>query len=215
MKNIYNQDLYNNTEVPIDYKKIFDVINLETQKNKGVSDREISLISKRAFFLTRLALEHNVSNIIEVGTAAGWQFYSFCHYLNTETPNKGSIWSCDVRDYRHPEYINKYPEISNFVEGDSLKMSDLIPNDFKCDLFFIDGNHDRGAVLEDINNLKKFQSENPIWVFDDYDQRFGIYEEIKSIEAQAVKSSVISPNSINQSVEEKPNHMLITSGTLA
>ena len=35
MKSIYNQDLYNNTEVPIDYKKIFDVINLETQKNKG------------------------------------------------------------------------------------------------------------------------------------------------------------------------------------
>ena len=53
MKNIYNQDFYNNTEVPIDYKKIFDVINLETQKNKGVSDREISLISKRAFFVTR------------------------------------------------------------------------------------------------------------------------------------------------------------------
>jgi len=207
----YNQETYNNTDIPLEYGKIFEVINLETQKNKGVSDREISLISKRAFFLTRLALEHNVSNIIEVGTAAGWQFYSFCHYLNTETPNKGSIWSCDVR---HPEYINKYPEISNFVEGDSSKMSKLIPDNFKCDLFFIDGNHDRGAVAEDINNLKKFQSENPIWVFDDYDQRFGIYEEIKNIESKAKVSSVISPNSINQSIEEKPNHMLITWGEI-
>jgi len=93
-------------------------------------------------------------------------------------------------------------------------MSKLIPDNFKCDLFFIDGNHDRGAVAEDINNLKKFQSENPIWVFDDYDQRFGIYEEIKNIESKAKVSSVISPNSINQSIEEKPNHMLITWGEI-
>ncbi len=210
----YNQETYNNTDIPLEYGKIFNDINFETQKNKGVSDREISLISKRGYFLTRLAANHNVSNIIEVGTAAGWQFYSFCHYINTELFGKGNIWSCDVRDYRDSNYINKYPEISNFVEGDSRKMSKLIPDNFKCDLFFIDGNHDRGAVVEDINNLKKFQSENPIWVFDDYDQRFGIYEEIKNIESKAKVSSVISPNSINQSIEEKPNHMLITWGEI-
>lgn len=214
MKNIYNQELYNSTETPLEYRKIFDDINLETQKNKGVSDKEIFLISKRAYFLTRLAAEHNVSNIIEVGAATGWQFYSFCHYINTELSGEGAVWSCDVTDCRNPSYANKYPEISNFVNGDSLKMSNLIPDNFKCDLFFIDGNHDKGAVIEDINNLKKFQSENPIWIFDDYDLRFGIYEEIKNIEIEATSSSIISPNSINQSTEEKPNHMLITWGKI-
>jgi hypothetical protein len=78
-------------------------------------------------------------------------------------------------------------------------------------MFFIDGAHGKGDVVRDIKNLKKFQSENCIWVFDDYNRRFGIFEELKIIENKYKKTFVIEQTHKNA---EKSNKMLIVYGRM-
>jgi hypothetical protein len=48
-------------------------------------------------------------------------------------------------------------------------------------LFYIDGAHDYGDVIKDVWNLRDVQSDDPVWIFDDYDERFGCYRDIEAL----------------------------------
>jgi hypothetical protein len=80
-------------------------------------------------------------------------------------------------------------------------------------MFFIDGGHSKGDVVKDISNLKEHQSESPIWVFDDYDTRFEIYEEIKEIE-NLHQNSIRINQGTDREEGRAPNHMLIVWGKM-
>ena len=54
----------------------------------------------------------------------------------------------------------------------------IIKDKNKIDLFWIDGSHDSGAVLQDVIRLARVQSDNCIWIFDDFNDRFGCYNEL-------------------------------------
>jgi len=176
-------------DVPENYAKIWNDINLKIQVNKldnaRITDkieRENILagLMRRAYYLTRIAEVHEVKNIAEVGTAEGWQFYSFCEYADSVG---GHVTTCDPRDVRHPDYIRKFEHekgIGKFINATSVEMSTVASD---IDMFYIDGLHDKGTVIADIINLKNVQSttQAPIWVLDDFDIRFGCWEDIAQV----------------------------------
>ena len=93
--------------------------------------------------------------------------------------DKGNCYTCDIRDVRHPKYTEEFNTNCFFTLGDSRLMSDaILEKNNKIDLFWIDGNHSVGGVLHDVIRLSKTQSTNCIWVFDDFNERFGAHNEI-------------------------------------
>lgn len=195
--------------VPENYLKLWKQINLPIQKNKakthGLSEERsvacFSTLHKRAFFLTRVAKFFNAKNIVEVGTAEGWQFFSFAEYAKEVS---GHVWSCDLRDVRHKESVSQY-ENTTFHLGDSKSLRQLI-GDQKIDLFYIDGAHDKGSVLKDVINLRELQSEKCIWIFDDFDFRFGCFDDIKFLCSKADKHKVYS---VGETASGQPTHQVI------
>ena len=187
-------DLYNNygnlsgVELPKKYEELWKKINLPIQTKKldtaNILDAKkrtdiLEGLRRRAYFLTRIAETYEVKNILEVGTAEGWQFFSFGEYAKEKD---GTVISCDPRDVRNKEYTEEYEgtcyyfkDTSKFL-GKSNQVKDI-------DMFYIDGLHDEGTVMSDVLNLIEKQSrENiPVWVFDDFDERFGCYKDIMQI----------------------------------
>jgi len=198
-----------NLVVPTNYMDLWRQINLPIQKlkakNHGLSAEKarkcFGQLHKRAYFLTRVANFFNVKNILEVGTAEGWQFFSFAEYAKEVD---GHVWSCDLRDVRHKESSEKYNN-TTFHMGDSKSLKDVVGNE-KIDLFYIDGSHDKGSVLRDVLNLRELQSDDCIWVFDDYDFRFGCFQDIKFICDQAENYKVYS---VGETASGRPNHQVI------
>ena len=78
-------------------------------------------------------------------------------------------------------------------------------------MFYIDGAHGTGDVIKDVYFLKKLQSENPVWIFDDYDQRFGCYNDILAIMKIAKKFKVYS---VGNTASGNPNHQVVIYGKL-
>ncbi len=169
---------------PEKYLKLWTKISLSVQQNKarvhGLSEEEANAcftqLQRRPYYLCSIAQAFGAKNIAEVGTAEGLQFFSFAEMLNETT---GQVWSCDILDKRNKEMKEVYKDNTNFVLGDSYALSKVIgKSSSKIDMFYIDGAHDYGDVIRDVYNLKEVQSDNPIWVFDDYDERFGCYKDI-------------------------------------
>jgi len=204
-----NQAYYDSIEVPPEYDEIFSRTTLPSQIKKGVGELELASIRKRGYFLVYIAKEYGSKYIAEVGTAQGYQTFSFAKHLQGIG---GSIWSCDLYpSVRDIDYDNLYKDTCTFVFGTAENMAHSLGSETKIDLFFIDGNHEKGAVLSDIKELKKFQSDNCVWIFDDYDTRFGVYDELQQIENQYEQTFTINqsgPDAIN------PNHMLVVLGTI-
>jgi predicted O-methyltransferase YrrM len=79
----------------------------------------------------------NAKNIVEVGTAQGWQFYTFAQYVAEKS---GHVWSCDIRDVRAKDYAEMYEHVSTFCLGTSVQLSETLQKlDQTIDLFYIDG----------------------------------------------------------------------------
>ena len=202
---------------PKEYQKIWDEVNLPTQIKKarrnGVSDTDAKSIfaslSKRGYYLVTVAQHFGCKNIAEVGTAKGYQLYSFAEYCKN---SGGHVFSCDVNDEKNNEYMGKYKDHCTFIKGNSKNLaSHLIKRKAEIDLFYIDGDHQKGCVLEDIANLSLLQSKNPVWIFDDYDKRFGIYEDISSIlERRPSRHIYFTGNTASG----QPNHQVVIQGKL-
>jgi len=204
-------------ELPPKYLELWNGINYPIQKRKASNfrldenEKEIILnkLSKRAFFLTTIAEYFKAKNIVEVGTAEGWQFFSFAEYCKNVD---GKVWSCDIDDRRSQKYTKEYKDTATFVLGDSKKLAEeIIQNGTKIDLFYIDGSHDRNAVLRDVSNLKSIQNPDstPVWIFDDYDERFGCYHDISLILKSAPSYFVYSPG---KTASGNPTHQAIMRG---
>ena len=173
-------------ELPKKYNELWEQINLPIQTKKldtaNILEEEqrstiLTGLKKRAYYLTRIAEIYNSKNILEVGTAEGWQFFSFGEYAKN---NSASVTSCDPRDVRNKKYTKEYEDTCHYFQdtskflGTSSEVQDI-------DLFYIDGLHDENTVITDLVNLVDKQSNNPVWIFDDFDARFGCAKDIASI----------------------------------
>lgn len=204
-------------EVPSEYQQIWNDINLPIQQRKANNhnlDQEyaeqcFSNLQRRSFYLTSIAGFVGAKNIAEVGTAQGWQCYSFAHYASE---NDGHVWSCDIVDVRDETYAKKYDETVTFVHGNSRHMADQINNDgVKIDMFYIDGSHQAKAVLTDIKHLRHLQSDNCVWVFDDFDTRFGCFREIQMLRNVNNKYKIYR---VGDAASGNPNHQVVIFGKL-
>ena len=196
---------------PKEYVDIWKEISYKVQKQKALNhnlSEEAAAtcflqLQKRPYYLSSIAERLGVKNIAEVGTAEGLQFYTFAHSLQK---TGGHLWSCDIKDVRDLQYRDKFNN-TTFVKGDSKVLAEQIKNQGKkIDLFYIDGAHDYGDVVKDVVNLKEVQSENPVWVFDDYDERFGCYQDIRRL---LKKSDDFKIYHVGNAASGNPNHQVI------
>ncbi len=202
-----------------EYYKIWEDVSKPVQikkaKNHSLSAEQAELcfneLVKRPSYLCNLAKKFGVKNIVEVGTAQGLQSYSFAEYLRQES-QIGHIWTCDIINVRNQEYEEKYKNFITFCMGNSELLSGMLESvDQKIDLFYIDGAHGRGDVIRDVYFLKQHQSENPVWIFDDYDVRFGCYDDITSIMGLSKRYQVYR---VGNTASGNPNHQVIIHGKL-
>jgi len=207
---IINQESYDKLKVPQEYCDIFAETSLPSQVKKGLTEEQIHAVQKRGYFLVKLAQQINAKNIVEVGTAEGYQFYTFGKYIK-DSKSAGAVYSCDLRDARSSKMSGLFLEECLYTKGNSKKLSEVIDPKTKIDMFFIDGSHQKGDVVRDIENLKNHQSNDCVWVFDDYDRRFGIFEELKKIEDKYPNTSVIDQA---HKKADNSNNMLIVWGKM-
>jgi hypothetical protein len=197
---------------PQEYINIWEDISLKVQANKAhthnLSEAQtkqcFSELQRRPYYLSTIVQHFNVQNIAEVGTAEGLQFYTFAHTLKA---SGGHIWSCDIKDVRNIEYSERLKSDTTFVLGNSKNMADKIKeSNNKIDLFYIDGAHDYGDVVKDVINLRDVQSDNPIWIFDDFDKRFGCYYDIERLIKGAEDVKIYR---VGNAASGNPNHQVI------
>lgn len=200
---------------PDEYVKIWEDVSKEVQERKALNyrltneakEKCFTELKRRPYYLSSIAERYGVKTIAEVGTAQGLQFYSFAHMLKK---NDGKIWSCDIIDVRNKEYAEIYKDQATFCLGDSAKLKEVIKKEGqKIDLFYIDGAHDYGDVIRDVFNLREVQSENPIWIFDDFDTRFGCYIDIEKLIANR---SDVKIYRVGNAASGNPNHQVIVRG---
>jgi len=208
-----------NVEVSQNYRKIWENVALPVQrkkaKNHNLSEEKANTcfeqLSKRPNYLCNIARLKKVKNIAEVGTAQGLQFFSFAEYIKT-SENNGHVWSCDIVDARNQEYVEKYKDYATFCLGNSENLASVLEKEgTKMDLFYIDGGHEYEDIVRDVYYLKKVQSENPIWIFDDFDERFGCYRAILSI--MNINKDFITYK-VGSAASNNPNHQVIMFGKL-
>ena len=199
--------------VPEKYLNLFEKISLDVQREKAKQhnlseeffEEHIKQLQKRPFYLTTIAEKFDAKNILEVGTAQGLQFFSFAEHVKNK---QGHVWSCDIVDVRNKECSLEYAKQTTFCLGDSKKLSNVV--DKEIDLFYIDGAHDYGSVIKDVLSLRHLQSKQPIWIFDDYDERFGCFEDIKRLceKYESLKYYV------GKTMSGQPNHQAIIFGRI-
>lgn len=195
------RDLY----MPSQVKKALE--NSITAENKALA---FNGLSKRGKFLCQLYDFFECKNIAEVGTAEGFQFFTFCDHIKRKSLDH-KVYTCDIRDVRNTSYMDRYDEIENFISGTSKEMSEkIISDNEKIDMFWIDGAHHSSAVLYDVIRLAKTQSKNCLWVFDDFDERFGIYQELQFL-SNFNQSHTLT---LGPTASGNPNNMLIIQGVI-
>ncbi len=205
--------------VPESYMNIWKDVNLKTQIHKATThgltkeqaEKCFSQLSLRPYYLASIAKDNGCKTFVEIGTAKGLQSFSFAEYIRDSNID-GHVWTCDINDVRNKEYESRYEEYVTFCLGDRSKLATVLKEqNAKIDMFYIDGAHGRGDVIRDVYHMKKFQSENPIWVFDDFDKRFGCYNDILSIMKISKNFRVYY---VGQTASGNSNHQVIIYGKL-
>jgi predicted O-methyltransferase YrrM len=205
---------FEDTEVPDNYMEIWRKVSLEVQLDKAKrhqltqeqTNECMTQLCKRPYYLTSLAARFGAKNIVEVGTAEGLQFFSFAEYAQKVG---GHVWSCDLRDVRNTECVEKYEDSTTFLLGDSKKLASELTE--PVDMYYIDASHEYGEVVRDVVNLRDTQAENPIWVFDDFDRRFGCYDDIKRLCQMSKKFKIYR---VGNAASGNPNHQVVIFGRL-
>tara|TARA_R100000008_G_C3513983_1_gene130337 strand:- start:10 stop:702 length:693 start_codon:yes stop_codon:yes gene_type:complete len=205
---------FSKTVVPKKYLNIWKTVSMPVQvakaKTHGLTNEQtndcLRQLCKRPYYLASIAAEFAAKNIVEVGTAEGLQFYSFAEYAKTVD---GHVWSCDLRDVRNTECAIEYRDNTTFLLGDSKQLANIITE--PIDLYYVDASHDYGAVVRDVVNLRETQSENPIWIFDDFDKRFGCHRDIERLCQISGKFKIYR---VGNAASGNPNHQVIIFGRL-
>lgn len=169
------ENLWNEINLPIQTRKLNNSNILDAKKRTSI----LSGLKKRAYYLTRIAEAHDVKNILEVGTAEGWQFFSFGEYAKEV---EGRVYSCDPRNVRSQDHAKKYERECFYYQATSKELGED-ENIKDIEMFYIDGLHDENTVITDVVNLisKQTQEKDPIWIFDDFDIRFGCFKDIVTL----------------------------------
>ena len=190
------------------YKPSQEIKAVQNNISEDAKNLAFNGLSKRGKFLCQLYDFFECDNIAEVGTAEGFQFFTFCRHLSMSN-KKSKVYTCDIRDVRNSKYVNKFPENEVFTLGTSKEMSEKIITDGKkIDMYWIDGAHENSNVLYDVIRLAKTQSNKSIWIFDDFNERFGAYREIQWLSNfNETRSLTLGPTASG-----KPNNMLILQG---
>tara|TARA_R110002020_G_scaffold417017_1_gene626197 strand:+ start:436 stop:1092 length:657 start_codon:yes stop_codon:yes gene_type:complete len=213
MRSIADFKEIENIEVPAKYKEIWRDVSRPTQikkaENHKLTEEQIEQcfeqLSKRPYYLTSLAEHIGAINIVEVGTAQGLQTFSFAEYIKKQ--KNGKVWTCDILDVRNREYVEKYKEEVCFCLGTSKELAaSLRENNIKVDLFYIDGAHGYGDVIKDVFNLREVQSRDAVWVFDDYDERFGCFKDISKLIREKKDKKIYR---VGNTASGNPNHQVM------
>ena len=205
---------------PPEYAKIWKDISYEVQRDKAARNglSQIELVEclvglqKRPYYLVHLAKQFGVKNIAEVGTAQGLQFYSFAKYIQ-DTAQDGHVWSCDIKEWRDNEaYKQLYASETTFCFGTSATLgAQIASQNVEIDLFYVDADHRRGAVLQDVENLRHLQTDKTLWVFDDFDLRFGCYHDIMELCKRNQRFKIYR---VGDAASGNPNHQVVIFGRL-
>ena len=207
------------TIVAPNYRKVWEEVSKPTQLRKASNHNLSPEATQSAFdelvvrptYLCDIAKTFGARNFAEVGTAQGLQSFTFAEYLTSQSV-PGHVWTCDIMDVKNADYANIYGDVMTFCLGNSEKLAaDIAEQGEKIDLFYIDGAHDRGDVIRDVYHLRTVQSENPVWIFDDYDKRFGCWHDITAIMKIAKKFKVYS---VGQTASGNPNHQVVVYGQI-
>jgi predicted O-methyltransferase YrrM len=209
-----------NTIAPApEYIKLWKDVNYEVQVRKanrhGLTQNDLVEclvgLQKRPYYLVHIAREFGVKNIVEIGTAYGLQCYSFAKYIRDENVD-GHVWTCDIEDRRNKKYSEEYSEEATFCLGTSAELGQLLrEREKEVDLFYIDADHRSGAVLRDVENLRHLQTDNSLWIFDDFDLRFGCYSDIMQL---SKKNGRFKFYRVGDAASGNPNHQMIIFGKL-
>lgn len=201
--------------VPEEFIKIWEDVSLGVQENKArghnlseaTAQKCFAELCKRPYYLVEIAKAVGAKNFAEVGTAQGLQYFSFAELAKS---SDGHVWSCDIVDSRNKDYIKKYSKQTTFCSGDSRALAKMIlKSGEKIDMFYIDGAHDHGDVVRDVISLRECQSDNPVWVFDDYDERFGCYRDITRLIEDKPDVKIYR---VGNAASGNPNHQVIVRG---
>ena len=129
-------------------------------------------VYKRINFLN-IILDNKVKKMIEIGFNAGHSAAVFLSVL----PKDGSILFFDLNDhtYANPCYAymkNKYPQVKDFMAGDSkITLPTYINNHSEelgtYDCIHVDGGHQEDVVLSDIFYSDKLLKVGGIMILDD------------------------------------------------
>jgi ubiquinone/menaquinone biosynthesis C-methylase UbiE len=216
LNEMYNKyGSFSDMKIPLEYEKLWNDINLEIQNKKldsaGIISNKmrkeiLDNLKKRGFFLTRIAESFDCKDIAEVGTAEGWQYFTFCKYIKDNFENTGSVDTCDPRDVRNKDYVKAYSDNRfSYTMGTSKEMS---MNIGEKDFFYIDGLHDKGSVIYDVINLEKNQcsDKKSVWIFDDFDERFGCVQDIFTL---CQLSQCFKIYKVGKTASGKPSHQAI------
>ncbi|MBP05021.1 MAG: hypothetical protein CMA72_09595 [Euryarchaeota archaeon] len=161
---------------------IWHAVSRQVQEKKldsnGISDEQtrsqiLDQLTVRPALVAYIASEiyklRGSCRFLEVGTAEGLQSITVAANIP-----KSEVFTCDVRDVRHETFHN-FPN-ANFTLGNAKSLASNISG--KIDVCWIDGAHDHYSVVDDFLSILSLTDENTVWIFDDYDRRFGCWHDI-------------------------------------
>lgn len=147
-------------------------------------------------FIKELSSYSQIKNILEIGLNGGHS----AEVLINHCPNLEKFFSIDINHHKYAihaaQYFQeKFPQIFNFIPGDSTVQVPLLTQSFPqvlFDLIYIDGNHAYNYCLNDIRNCQKVAHSQTILWIDDY-----IYEDVKRAVDECVELGIIKLEKVN------------------
>jgi predicted O-methyltransferase YrrM len=211
---VKNFNLDDETSILCD--ELWNLISLNTQREKLKNfqlqqheDEIFKMLQTRPKLLVYLAkqlVNKDDITFCEIGTAQGMQSLIFANCFP-----KSTVYTCDVVDHRHFDFtqIQKYENIK-FILGESNILSKVLVKDNKLiDFIWVDGAHDQYSVVKDMIRLIKNTTDETIWVFDDFDTRFGCYKDLEMISELFREKCTVS---LGYTASGQPNTIMIAKG---
>ena len=125
--------------------------------------RDDSAHLDQQMFLYWLVRGMKPKNVIEIGTHRGVTALYLAHALYDN--GYGHLYTCDPVDYNQQENFDSIPELSVLITYHQKRGIDLDVKD--VDFVFVDGFHDKTAVLQEINHYLPRLTREALMVFHD------------------------------------------------